>query len=713
MAGLVDVDPALACLPEALEEAALRGWALLDVQWTPGRRCQLAWRVPGAGGAGPTFRAGLVHVGGWSSHDYRADSSLPGLNAATDVSVVAPRLEQILGQPLTTCQIQPVRYRPGARCVLRYDVAGPGGEYAFYAKVFSRQHFADTASVVILVAESAAGTGMVAPVVAVWAELDTLVAPAVPGRSMSAFLGDPAVPADERRRSADRLGQLLADFHALDADPVPARSAAGQLDELQELRGCVTTIDPPLGKRYGALLGSLRAGAPPETEDPVLTHGGFRAGQVVLTPSGALTLLDLDGASRGDPARDLATAAAQMVWQAVRQPDQAELLRCAEEALTAGYHRNAPAVDPSRLQWWRAAAILQVAGRRYRRLELADRELIPALLDQARIPSADPRSNAKHPVDGGLMDLHRMTTILAPVLEPIAAVPTQIQVTSARELALAPGRRRVVRYAVAGLETHGPTDLVAKVFEDPRRAELLHWHLRVLSAGPFASGRWTVPQPLGYLPEHGLVLYRAASGVPMSALPDGAALVDGVLDAARWLATLHRSHVQLPRVLDRTQEIESTRQWAETLGSRDPSLRQPAMTLAMQWAAVGQPDPGTRKVPIHKDFHAGHVLVDSRICVVDLDEARLGDPTYDVAHFCTYLEWGSDRADSLCSAFLGEYARLTGWAKDGAFSSYSAYTWLKIAKQLATQAGPWRAAGADRGWTPAAALARGAAWLDL
>jgi aminoglycoside phosphotransferase (APT) family kinase protein len=711
MAGLAEVDSALASLPEALAEAALRNWVLHDVQWVPGRHCRLAWRVPAGDGADPTYQASVVQPGGWFSQDYRADPSLPGLLAATQASVVAPRLEQVVGYALTECHIQPVRYRPGSRCVLRYDVTGPAGARTFYAKVFTRREFPSTAASAIQVAESAAPTGLVVPVVAAWAELDTLLTAAVGGRSLSAFLSDSAVPTEDRLRGADRLGQLLGEFHRLDASSAPARGAADQLHELHQLGRCVATADARLGVRYAALLGALRTAAPPEVEHPVLAHGGFRAGQVVLGASGTLTLLDLDGVHRGDPVRDLATAAAQFVWQSARQPGQAELMQRAEEALLAGYQRDAAAVDHARLQWWRTTAILQVAGRRYRRLDTTDWELVPGLLDQARSPSPAPRSRGRLPVDS-LMDVHRMTQVLAPLLAAVASAPTSVRVTSARELAVAPGRRRVVQYVVAGLDADGPTTLVAKVFEDPRRAELLHRHLQILSAGPFASGRWTVPQPLGYLPEHALVLFRASSGVPLSALPDGAAAVGGVLEAARWLGRLHPSGVHLPRVLDRSQEIQSTLQWAATLAAHDPELRRPALRLASGWATVGRSRAATRNVPIHKDFHPGHVLVDSQTCVVDLDEARLGDPAYDVAHFCTYLELGSNQADSLRTAFISEYTQLTGWVDDGAFASYSAYTWLKIAKQLASRAGPWRSAGADRGWTPGAALARGAEWLD-
>lgn len=719
-AGVADVDPVLAHLPEALEEAGRNGWTLHDVQWLPGRHCQLAWRVAGADGHRPTFQAGLVEAGRWSCHDYRLDAALPGLAEATDVSVVAPRLEHVVGQPLTSCRIEAVRYRAGSRCVLRYDVQGPGGGRTFYAKVFARRQFASTSAAVLRVVASAAPTGLVVPVAAVWSELDTVVTAAAAGRSASAVLADPAVAVVDRLETADRLGRLLADFHSLDADAAAGRSAADLLDELRQLGRCVATADPRTGERYDAALASLQATVPPEPRHQVLTHGGFRAGQVVLGPAGTLTLLDLDGVGLGDPAGDLATALAQLTWRGTRQPDQAEVLREVATALVAGYGRVASAPDPARLRWWRAGSILQLVGRRYRRLEVADWELVATLLDGVedavssagrRATSAPPavRARPRSASTDELIDLHRMTRLLAPVLGPIAA-SDRVEVMSAQELAVARGRRRVVRYAIAGLDAAGPTDVVAKVFEEPRRAELLHRHLRVLSAGPFATGRWTVPQPLGYLPERALVLYRAGSGVPLSSLLDDAAAEQGVVEAARWLARLHRSGALLPRVLDTTREIGSALQWAATLAAHDAELHRPALRLASRWATVGPPGPAA-VVPLHKDFHPGHVLVDEQVCVLDLDEARLGDPAYDVAHFCAYLKCGGHRAGDLRGAFVAEYARLTGGVDDVAFARFSAYTWLKIAKQLATRAGPWRDGG-DGGWTPRAALAEGAAWLD-
>lgn len=307
------------------------------------------------------------------------------------------------------------------------------------------------------------------------------------------------------------------------------------------------------------------------------------------------------------------------------------------------------------------------------------------------------------------------TELLRAALAGVAADPAQVSVLSSQELASAAGRRRVVEHLVGGLDPTGPVRLIAKTFDERRRAELLCQHLRVLGRGPFAVGPYRVPELVAFLPAAHLVLYRASTGVPLGQL-DGPALLDGARDAARWLATLHASRVELPRRFDEAREQLSTHAWAAVIGRHHPEVRQPAQRLAAAWAAGGPTPPLTAQVPLHKDFHAGHVLLDSQVCVIDLDEARQGDPAFDLAHFCTNLEGprglqGPGEPRAARRVFLEEYTRCTGWADDGSLARYRAYTWLKIAKQLALGSGPYRARRSRDGRAVDDAVARGLACL--
>jgi aminoglycoside phosphotransferase (APT) family kinase protein len=162
------------------------------------------------------------------------------------------------------------------------------------------------------------------------------------------------------------------------------------------------------------------------------------------------------------------------------------------------------------------------------------------------------------------------------------------------------------------------------------------------------------------------------------------------------------------------QEEKSTGEWATLIGDRHPRLAGQADELAQAWVAGVRAATAARVVPIHKDFHPGHVLVGADLFVIDLDEARCGDPTFDVAHFCCYLELLSpDGGAAARDAFLTEYVAATGWQDPGSYDPFAAYTWLKIAKQHTVGRGPrltGEAGGSEE--QVARALTRGVRCLD-
>ena len=249
---------------------------------------------------------------------------------------------------------------------------------------------------------------------------------------------------------------------------------------------------------------------------------------------------------------------------------------------------------------------------------------------------------------------------------------------------------------------------------ESRRARLLHEHLGLLHAGPFGGGPLRVPEPLGLLPEQRLVLYRHCAGIALDRVgaPDRA---EGVRRAARWLARLHSSDVGFPRRLSMPAEMVSARTWAAVVGRVHPELGRSAGGLAASWAEAVRMLPAAAEVPIHKDYHPGHVLLGEATWVIDLDEARRGDPAYDVAHFCAYLSlaFGEPAGDGLADLFVREYTAATGWRDRGGLEPFLAYTWLKIAKQWAMRSGPCRdASPAERATGAALALGRGWACLN-
>lgn len=708
--GLGALDPALE-LPRALHRTG-SSWRLHDASWQVGAGCRLVFLVqrPGA-------QAGFVTVEaagtGARSADYRDDPCLPGLVAASDATWVAERLVATLDQPVRYCRVEPVRYRPGSRCVWRYQLRTASGEVVLFAKAWDRATFVRAARHLTLLDASRAGRRLVPPVVAVWPDVQVMVNAAVPGRAASSVLGDRAVPAAGRVALAHRLGGLLARLHAVPDVDAPVLSVSGHVASLADALPVAGCVDAALAARWSGLVDVLTQQAP-EDEATVLGHGAFRAGQVVRSDTGRLVVLDVDGLCRSAAERDLGTALAHLRWQSVRLQDQRDVLRAAEAALCDGYLAAGGGIDPDSLSWWRAAGLLQVVARRYRRFEVTDWPAVPALLDAAADALRSGRPSRPGPRGIDLLDPVRMTSVLRPALAAVTSSPHEVSVATAEPLSGASSRRAVVRYALRGRCGDGPAPVTGKWFADAHRARLLHEHLVLLHEGPFGRGTLRVPEPLGLLQDQRLVLYRHCAGTPVDRIGDPARAAEGVRNAAVWLARLHTSTVSLPRRLSVQAEAESVRRWATVVGTTYPELADSAHGLAAAWDKASRTLPAVADVPIHKDFHAGHVLLGEKTWVVDLDEARMGDPAFDVAHFCAYLQLssGGETAARLVGLFVRDYRAATGWRDCGSLRPFRAYTWLKIAKQWAMATGPGRdASPAERISGAAQALGRG--WTCL
>ena len=229
---------------------------------------------------------------------------------------------------------------------------------------------------------------------------------------------------------------------------------------------------------------------------------------------------------------------------------------------------------------------------------------------------------------------------------------------------------------------------------------------------------FSVPRPLGVVPELALVVYAPVPGRSLDTMVGSETFTQGVAGGGQWLAVLHRSALDLPRVLDAGHEADNAASWAELVGDRHPNRAAAAARLARALVA-DVPQPAGRPVPIHKDFQYQHVIVSDGVGVVDLDEARMGDAAADVAHFSVYLRLLALRTgapdgtrDGWVRSFRDAYGRDTGRTDDTTLAWYAAYTCMKIAKQLTTGRGPRpRPEGGARehqlGW----ALREGLAWL--
>ncbi|UAL12702.1 phosphotransferase family protein [Caulobacter segnis] len=104
---------------------------------------------------------------------------------------------------------------------------------------------------------------------------------------------------------ARRCGQVLARIHAVPTEGLPPLATSDARGELARYEA----IYRELGARRPILEAAFRwleAIAPPPPERPVLVHGDFRNGNLMIHPTGGLVgVLDWELAHLGDPAEDL------------------------------------------------------------------------------------------------------------------------------------------------------------------------------------------------------------------------------------------------------------------------------------------------------------------------------------------------------------------------------------------------------------------------
>jgi hypothetical protein len=176
---------------------------------------------------------------------------------------------------------------------------------------------------------------------------------------------------------------------------------------------------------------------------------------------------------------------------------------------------------------------------------------------------------------------------------------------------------------------------------------------------------------------------------------DGDEVIHAMELAGKWLAQLHTHQIPLEKEFKVENEVDNIRDWAELISKKYPDETKAVNHIADYLVQKTTELDFSVHVPIHKDFHYEHILIDGGLKVFDFDEMRLGDPNFDLAHFCAnfYLlayrnEEHTAQFTDLQNYFLDAYSNATGWQWDEKFLFFYIYSCLKIAKQLCKLRGP-------------------------
>ena len=272
-----------------------------------------------------------------------ADARMPLLSRALDPAEVEPVLRRLAGwEGAAVRAIRAVRYKPGRRCLIEYDVAQPscglvtlvgkararGADHATFdlLRELRRRGFDDDSADRISVPEP----------IAVVPELGVTLQRKVEGVSATEGL-DGANGLAVARRLAEAA-------HKLHVADVPARrehTVADELRILHERLDALAAQRPDLGgvHRLGRLLAAcdrLADAIPAPPPEPCGIHRDFYPDQVLVAGE-RLYLLDFDLYSHGDPALDIGNCIGHITEQAVRTRGDPRALADREAALEDGF----------------------------------------------------------------------------------------------------------------------------------------------------------------------------------------------------------------------------------------------------------------------------------------------------------------------------------------------------------------------------------------
>ncbi len=296
----------------------------------------------------------------------RLDPRLPWLEAALDPAVVERDLlctvrdHTAIPDQVRLAAASIIRHKPGRRCLIRYRLAAPDGTWQLSVLGKMRARGLDRRTVALHTALATTplrwdgpGPANVPPVLGTIPALNLWLqgeAPGIPGAL--------ALDGPHGAEASYRIGQALATFHrfapAVDRRHDPTRELA-ILDKQLSRLASVTS-------EYGPIAKELRSGAARIVDQlpsgcPATIHRDFYPDQLLVRPD-RITLLDLDLATRGDPALDIGNCCAHLIEADLRRHGAEGPLTALRAPLLAGY-RAAESIDEATVHRYETLALIR------------------------------------------------------------------------------------------------------------------------------------------------------------------------------------------------------------------------------------------------------------------------------------------------------------------------------------------------------------------
>jgi aminoglycoside phosphotransferase (APT) family kinase protein len=319
---------------------------------------------------------------------FPADSILTGLAHATDPRDMTALLSEALpecraeGWRIRELDFEPVHYKPGRLCTLRYTVDldhplhGGSRRLHLFGKVYRDERWQQSYEMLARTSEAAEASGglwTAARPVAVVGEWRFVVQSAVGGerfrQTLAELTKDNAGPEDIKQieRHLEAVARAVRSMQQ-------ARVVAGpQLDFAALMAMQQRNLDYILEshRAIGNDLRELRAGiervaAETSPSEPGLAHGDFAHGNVMLDGD-RVGIIDFDRMGQAEPAYDVAYFLTHLTSFSLRHPRRAVHMRPLCAHFRESYLDLAPEVSPRRLALYEALDLSAYVLRNFRK----------------------------------------------------------------------------------------------------------------------------------------------------------------------------------------------------------------------------------------------------------------------------------------------------------------------------------------------------------
>lgn len=384
-------------------QPSVKNCHLQDIKYQPAKHCVTTYKLSLAQpGANPWQTIGVIKnsPAGLTHSLFDDDPQLPWLTSALNPEAMLERFARSFipegtssqrTETIEACVITPIRYKPGSRCTLHYNLQTTSGQQVFFGKTLARN-----SDQLMKVTTSLYQTSQVVPampriaqLLTYWPEIRMVVQSAISGGTeLNDCAFDTTKDGSIREKWMHAAGIHLAALHTYAQASGPQRNLEDDLGDLGAYHSPISIIAPTLATQFERAIAEIKALAHGQAEpDLVASHGAFRTDQFMIKDD-HFVLIDLDSFCWANPARDIGNFLAYLEWKAIRQPHQAAFIQRAQEAFLNGYLSakppcgvKGPTLDISWLRGYQAISMLKIIGRRFRNLNYKEWHLTSQLLD--------------------------------------------------------------------------------------------------------------------------------------------------------------------------------------------------------------------------------------------------------------------------------------------------------------------------------------------